>query len=111
MFILSPDERADFPNAPLFSSLEDLATTIYQSGFLIGNDSGPVHLASYYSIPHIVIAQGRQMPLWSPGWHPPQIIRPPKWVPNVKGMRLREDKWKYFISTKRVLRTFLLNDP
>ena len=107
MFILSPKEREEWPDAPLFSSLEELATTVYESGFLIGNDSGPAHLASYYKIPHIVICQGRQMPLWSPGWHPPQIIRPPRWVPNIKGMRLREDKWKHFIPVSRVVHAFL----
>lgn len=109
MFILSPKERNGWPdliNAPLFSTLEELTKTVYESGFLIGNDSGPAHLASYYSIPHIVIAQGRQMPLWSTGWHPPLIVRPPKWVPNLKGMRLREKKWKYFITTRDVLKAF-----
>lgn len=107
MFILSPEERNNWPNAPYFATLEALAQTIYESGFLIGNDSGPVHMASYYQIPHVVICQGRQMPLWSPGWYPPEIIQPPRWVPNVKGMRLREDKWKYFITTNRVLRSIL----
>jgi ADP-heptose:LPS heptosyltransferase len=109
VFILSPKERSDWPDnidAPLCSSLEELATLIYESGFLIGNDSGPAHLASYYSIPHIVICQGRQMPLWSPGWHPPKIIRPPRWVPNLKGMRLRENKWKHCITTRQVLNAF-----
>lgn len=109
MFILSAKERSEWPqeiHAPHFATLEELVTTIYESGFLIGNDSGPVHLASYYSIPHIVICQGRQMPLWSPGWRPPKIIRPPRWVPNLKGMRLREDRWKHFITVGRALRTF-----
>ncbi|HSX13380.1 MAG TPA: glycosyltransferase family 9 protein [Chlamydiales bacterium] len=105
IFIVSPEERKDWPNAPLFSTLEELTKTIYESGFLVGNDSGPVHIASYYQIPHLVICQGRQMPLWSPGWYKPEIIRPPKWVPNLKGMRLRENQWKYFISTNQVLRS------
>jgi len=110
MFILSPKERKNFPKtiyAPHFPNLEELAKTVYTSGFLIGNDSGPAHLASYYEIPHIVICQGRQMPLWSPGWLTPKIIRPSRWIPNIKGMRLREDKWNFFIPVSRVVRSFL----
>lgn len=108
-FILSHDERKSWPDhlqAAHYETLEDLAKTIYQSHFLIGNDSGPAHIASYYLIPHIVICEGKQMPLWSPGWHPPKIIQPPKWIPNIKGMRVRENKWKYFITIKRVLEIF-----
>ncbi len=110
MFILSPQEREFFPkeiHAPHFSHLEELAKTVYTSGFLIGNDSGPVHLASYYEIPHIVICQGRQMPLWSPGWMAPKIVRPSRWIPNMKGMRLRETKWSFFIPVRQVARIFL----
>ncbi len=111
VFILSPEERKHWTeaNAPLFPTLEELATTVYESGFLIGNDSGPAHLASYYAIPHIIICQGRQMPLWSSGWYPPRIIRPHALVPNIKGMRLREKKWPFFIGVNRVLREFMEN--
>ncbi len=110
LFILSPTDRASFPAdipAPLFETLGALADALYESGAFIGNDSGPAHLASYFSIPLAVICQGRQMPLWSPGWHSPLLIRPPRWVPNIKGMRLRENKWKHFITTKVVLKKFL----
>jgi hypothetical protein len=106
LFILSPKERAQWPdslNAHHYPTLADLASAIYESGAFIGNDSGPAHLASYLSIPLAVICQGRQMPLWSPGWHRPLLIQPPQWVPNIKGMRFRENKWKYFVTTKHVL--------
>lgn len=104
MFLLSPKEREGWEvKAPLFETLADLADAVYEAGAFVGNDSGPAHLASYLSIPLAVICQGRQMPLWSPGWLPPTLIVPPRWVPNIKGMRLREEKWKYFISTRRVL--------
>lgn len=105
-FIFSPKERGLWPKglrAPHFETLGDLASAVYESGTFIGNDSGPAHLASYLSIPLAVICQGRQMPLWSPGWLPSFLILPPRWVPNFKGMRLREEKWKYFITTKMVL--------
>ncbi len=108
-FIVAPEERADWPNSLSSTTLEELVAIIYEAGFFIGNDSGPVHLASYYQIPHLVICQGRQMPLWSPGWGKPEIIQPPQWIPNIKGMRLRQDKWKYFISSGSVLRRFLKN--
>jgi heptosyltransferase III len=108
-FILSADERKNWPEqiqAAHFETLEDLVKTIYESHFLIGNDSGPAHIASYYQIPHIVICEGKQMPLWSPGWYPPKMIMPPKWIPNIKGLRLREKKWKYFILTNQILERF-----
>ena len=104
VFIVDPKERHHFPNAPIVPTLEDLTTLVYESGYLIGNDSGPVHLASYYQIPHLVICQGRQMPLWSPGWLPPRLILPPRWIPNLKGMRLRENKWQHFITTRLVIK-------
>ncbi|MBF8263174.1 MAG: glycosyl transferase family 9 [Parachlamydiales bacterium] len=109
VFILSPEERADWPEIepPLFSTLEDLASTIYESGFFIGNDSGPGHLASYLSIPHLIIgAQRQNMRMWRPGWHRGEIICPPHWLPNFKGLRLREQKWNFFITTKGVLKRF-----
>jgi len=109
LFILSPEERNSWPkeiHAPLFSTLETLAETMYESGFFIGNDSGPAHLASYYQIPHIVIAQGRQMPLWSSGWRSPILVLPPSWIPNIKWLRFREQRWQNCITAGSVLRAF-----
>lgn len=109
LFILSPEEKKDWPEIqPLdIKTLEDLASTIYESGFLIGNDSGPGHLSSFLSIPHLIIgALNRNMLLWRPGWHRGELIGPPRWIPNCKGFRLREQMWSYFISTKEVIRRF-----
>jgi heptosyltransferase III len=108
-FILSLEERADWPelHAPIFPTLEDLASMIYESGYFIGNDSGPGHLASYLSIPHLIIRRHeRNMQLWRPGWHQGELICPPRWLPNIKGLRIREQKWKHFITTKEVLKRF-----
>lgn len=109
-FIVSPAERKSWQTMGFttlsFNNLEELGAAIYESGYLIGNDSGPAHIASYFEIPHIVICQGRQMPLWKPGWHPPRLILPPAWVPNFKGMRLREKRWKDFITVNQVLKVF-----
>lgn len=112
-FILSPQERSDWPPsifAPHFETLEELASFMYQSKAFIGNDSGPAHLASYLSLPSCIVCEGSQMPLWSPGWHPPTLLTPPRWVPNIKGMRLRETKWKYFIPVRKVLNAFEINN-
>lgn len=109
IFALSPEERDGWPihDTPLLPTLEDLASLIYESGYFIGNESGPCHLASYLSIPHLVLARNeKHMRLWKPGWHNGIILLPPRWLPNFKGLRWREQKWKHFITTKGVLNRF-----
>ncbi len=109
-FILSPTEKCDWPEveSPIFPTLEHLASTIYEADYLIGNDSGPGHLASYLSIPHLIISHDeQQMRQWRPGWHRGEIIYPPRWLPNFKGIRLRENKWKQFVSINSVLNRFI----
>lgn len=92
---------------PQFPSLEELTSYIYESGYFIGNDSGPGHLASYLKIPHLIIGrEEKQMRHWRPGWGHGTIITPPKWVPNWKGLRLREKYWKMFISSKTIINRF-----
>ncbi len=107
VFILSPSERAGWPEveSPLNSTLEDLATIVYESGYFIGNDSGPGHLASYLSIPNLIISGNeKNMRLWRPGWLGSRVVCPPRWLPNVKGLRLREEKWKYFVPARVVIK-------
>ena len=111
IFILSPQESPKWPDitAPCIPTLEDLASLIYESGFLIGNDSGPGHLASYLSIPHLIIRRyEKNLSLWQPGWHRGEMVIPPKWLPNFKGLRFREKYWKHFITTQSVLKRFNL---
>jgi ADP-heptose:LPS heptosyltransferase len=81
---------------PELPTLEDLASLTYESGAFIGNDSGPAHLASYLSIPHITLAP--KIDFWRPGWLPGERITPP--------FHLRGNKWKYFITTEMVLSSF-----
>jgi ADP-heptose:LPS heptosyltransferase len=105
-FIAAPSERAEW-DAPLLPQLEDLASFLYESGVFIGNDSGPGHIASYFGLPYLIIGrQERQMRMWRPGWHPGEIVLPPSWLPNLKGLRLRDEKWKHFITTGRVIKSF-----
>ncbi len=110
-FLVSPRERSQWLEVeqrgfalPLHNTLEELATTLYESGGFIGNSSGLSHIASLLKIPHAILSpQERNMRLWQPGWLPGTLIHPPKWIPNIKGLRLKEQYWKHFITVKRVL--------
>jgi len=113
-FCVSPKERPDWVPLvegsflmPVFPSLSELAAYVYESGFLIGNESGTGHLASNLHIPTLIVASCRkQMALWRPGWFAGKVLTPYRFIPNFKGSRLREKKWQTFISPKRVVRTF-----
>lgn len=111
-FCVSPSERPEwvlkdrFP-LPLFPSLHELAGFIYESAFLIGNESGTAHLASNLQIPTLVIAScSKQMALWRPGWFSTKVITPYRFIPNFKGFRLRQENWQVCISPKQVVRAF-----
>jgi heptosyltransferase III len=114
VFCISPNERpnwqfvesqgftlADLPN------LSALAALIYESGFVIGNDSLIGHLASNLQIPNVIIANDeKRMRLWRPGWLKGQLVLPPPYLPNWKFLRLKEKHWQHFISPGIVLRHF-----
>jgi heptosyltransferase-3 len=88
-------------------SLACLASLVYESGFVIGNDSLIGHLASNLGIPTLIIANDeKRMRLWRPGWLKGQLVLPPPYMPNGKFLRLRERHWQRFISPKKVLRSF-----
>ncbi len=89
---------------PEFASLDDLAAYVYQSGFVIGNDSLLGHLASNLQIPTLIIAdKNERMKLWRPGWMEGSVVTLAPWIPSWKFF---EKNWKYFISSERVLRSF-----
>lgn len=82
-------------------TLEDLASSIYESGMFIGNDSGPGHLASYLSIPHLILASGlprAHIKRWRPDWLQGELLLAPRWTPK--------KYWKQFITTEMVLNSF-----
>lgn len=84
---------------PLFPSLDTLCAFIYESGYFIGNDSGPGHIASCLNIPHLITCrEERQMRLWRPGWLNGSIAAPPKWAPR--------NHWRSFLSHKKVIKIF-----
>jgi len=92
---------------PQFPNLENLISFIYESGFFLGNDSGPGHIASKLKIPGLVIGrEERHMRHWRPGWGYGSVITPSKWVPNWKGLRIREKYWSCFISERNVINLF-----
>jgi hypothetical protein len=85
---------------PQFPTLEELLTYIYESGFVLSNDSSPGHIASAFHIPHLVIAQNaRHMRLWRPGWSRGKVITPP--LPNWKALR---PYWRKFISVQSIVK-------
>lgn len=105
-FVLSFKER-DYlidERVHLFDKISDLAAFIYESAFLIGNDSGPSHLASYFHIPFITLADDeKRMRLWQGGWKKGTILTPNLNV--LKWIKFRKTHWSNFISVKRVIKS------
>ncbi len=92
---------------PLFASLSELASYLYEVEFFVGNDSGLGHLASCLKIPTLTISRRKRVArFWKPSWTFSKLVCPYSWIPNLGGFRLRDRKWKAFISTRRVLKTF-----
>ena len=114
VFAVAPHERDEWLNktngrfaVPLFLSLAEFASFAFESGFLIGNDSSLGHLCSNLQIPTVILSQKkRHILLWRPGWYRGEIVTPASWIPNFKGTRLREKKWKRWIQPKHVIRKF-----
>ncbi len=97
-------EEVDFQ---LFPTLDLLARFIYESGFLIGNDSGLGHLASALSIPTLTLCRRKTWAnMWAPSFHKGIVVTPSSWIPNIRGFRLRDRHWKKMISVGKVKRAF-----
>ena len=107
VFVAGPQERGEWKDSPPFASLSDLARFLYESGYVIGNDSLIGHLASNLGVPTLIIADNAErMRLWKPGWFPGKVVTPPSWVPNGKLLRLREKYWQHFVTQHKVLSVF-----
>jgi len=88
---------------PQFPTLADLASFLYESGVLIGNDSGPGHLASALGLPTLIIGpSAAHMKLWRPGWGPSHVVTPLPW-------KCLEKRWKTFVTVKSVGTAFYNN--
>lgn len=89
---------------PEFESVKSFAEYIYESAFLIANDSGSGHLASALGIPvlTIVTSPRKSMFRWRPGWGINKVIAP--WFTfSLSGKRY----WKQFLPVNRVYKTFI----
>ncbi|MDN3507236.1 MAG: glycosyltransferase family 9 protein [Simkaniaceae bacterium] len=107
VFILSEKEREGWPEAPRFPDLCSVAHFVAESGFMIGNDSGIGHLASCLGVPTLTICRNRMSAdFWRPAWANGEVIVPPKWIPNLKGLRWRDKKWQAFVPVGKVFRSF-----
>ena len=110
-FVVAPEERAGWLdvvreglNVPAFDTLEDVAASVYESGWFIGNDSGIGHLASNLDIPTLSLFMRRGIArTWRPGWGGGQILIGSSFIP---GARLKERFWKYALTVGRVERAF-----
>ena len=107
-FVLSPKERgqwagffeAEFP-VPTLADTKALAIYLYESGYVIGNDSGVGHLASALGIPVLTLYRKRRDGFcWRPGWGDNEVVRP--WL-SLGALR---KAWMYCLSVSRVKRAF-----
>ena len=90
-----------------FPSLDFLARYVYESGYLIGNDSGLGHLASALGIPTLIFCRRKTWAnMWAPSFHRGVVVTPSSWIPNIRGFRLRDRHWKKFISVRMARRAF-----
>ncbi|MFA6501356.1 MAG: glycosyltransferase family 9 protein [Parachlamydiales bacterium] len=108
--ILTDSEKKYFEDLefekPKFNNLNEMAAYIYESAFMIGNDSGIGHLASNLKIPTITLfATKRKAIFWKPNFFIGKTIAPFPLI-NIKGLRLREKYWKATISVRNVLNKF-----
>ncbi|HAZ16267.1 MAG TPA: hypothetical protein DCY54_06535 [Parachlamydiales bacterium] len=109
-FVMSPNERAPWlhQQPPALASLGDLAAFVASSSAMIGNDSGVGHLASALGLPTLTLCRSKQAgAFWRPCWSRGFVLYPPSYIPNLKGVRLRDRYWKELISVRRVLNAFL----
>ncbi len=90
-----------------FATLDLLARYIYESGYLIGNDSGLGHLASALGISTLTFCRRRALAnMWAPSFHKGVVVTPSGWVPNIRGFRLRDRHWQKFVTVGMALRAF-----
>jgi heptosyltransferase-3 len=90
-----------------FATLDLLARYIYESGYHIGNDSGLGHLASALSIPTLTFCRRRAWAnMWAPSFHRGIVLTPHPWIPNIRGLRIRDRHWKSCITVGMAQRAF-----
>lgn len=114
VFVVSEEERKEWEGylkeeflLPRLPKLSDLAELVFESGFVIGNDSLVGHLGSNLQIPTLIIANDKKrMQLWRPGWLKGEVVTPSPYIPNFSPLRLRSRLWKKWILVSHVLHRF-----
>jgi len=105
-FCIGPTEEKKWghlDNVLQFFHLKALADYIYESGYLIGNDSGIGHLASNLKIPTLTITNDRKhVRIWRPGWAVNHIITPLAILPRF----IIRKVWKICLTTTSVYKAF-----
>ena len=110
LFVVSPREKVEWIGLKQkgfalaeTATLSDLAALVYESSYVIGNDSLIGHLASNLAIPSLIIADcPERLKLWRPGWKPGCLVFPPTYLPR----KIRKNYWQYFVSVDTVLQKF-----
>lgn len=88
----------------IFPTLDGLAQFLYESGFMIGNDSGVAHLASNLGIPTVTLfIRPGVARRWKPNFYPGKVLLPAIHLP---GKQLKEIFWKHLISVNQVVDAF-----
>lgn len=107
VFIADSSWSIDGIESCQFSTLDLLASYLYESSYLIGNDSGLGHLASSLAIPTLTLSRRKALAnLWAPSFYSNVVVTPSSWIPNIRGFRLRDRHWKKFISVSKVHQGF-----
>ena len=106
-FILAPNERAPWEERlkgvlkiPCFANLADVAAHIYESGVMVGNDSGIGQLTNALGINNIMISMRRKICFWKPAWVECTIV-----APFSKLKFAGKYHWQKLISVRRVFKT------
>lgn len=100
------EDWGPFPSQ-IFMTLDALTSFIYESGYLVGNDSGLGHLASAVGIPTLTFCRRKAVAkMWGPSFKKGIVLTPSSWIPNIRGCRLRDRHWKKFISVGMAKRAF-----
>jgi heptosyltransferase-3 len=101
---VSPQEKTLWPEARAFETISDLAAFIYESGYLIGNDSGLGHLASLLKVPTLsLFARKSYSRLWKPDFSTGRVVTPS--IPLI-GAPMKQKHWKNFLTVSTVLKNF-----
>lgn len=92
--------KGDF-DLPKFANLNALASFMYESGYMIGNDSGPGHLASCLKIPALIVWKKFNDRRWQPGWFFTELVSSPFKIPFVHTYY-----WYYLVPVTKVIKQF-----